>query len=179
MLFCRQTDIKRQCLEAWKIPDDARRKPRIESPREAAPRLLGGGIQVLTDPEQPLTDLEQTFRSLYDWRAVVVGAGGDTISDRTFFVGLGRTRVFMLDKSSGYWKRVEDQNKFELSANTLVYGELVREYRGEGKSQRKAVAMHIIDALFLGGEDMRGLHFVARHEQLNLFVAVINKFSRR
>jgi len=178
LLEVRQVDIKRECLEFWKVPDEARKKPIIETPREAIPRLLMSSAPILTAPHVSLADLDATFLSLYDWRCVVVGAPKETAqAERTFFLGLGRSRVFMLEPT-GYWRRMDDHCKFELAANTLLYGEIVREFRGEGKSQRKSTTIHIIDALFLGGEDMRSLHFMERHAQLTLFVSVMNKSSR-
>ena len=52
------------------------------------------------------------------------------------------------------------------------------ELRGEGKSQRRVTAIHVIDVLFLCGEDMRRLHFMERQKQGALFLRVINKPSR-
>ena len=82
--------------------------------------------------------MEPHLRSVYDWRAVVLGVGKEGLgTERTFFLGLGRSRVYRLETASGYWRRLEDGLKFELAPNTLLYGEIVKEYRGEGKSQRR------------------------------------------
>lgn len=53
------------------------------------------------------------------------------------------------------WHKLSDVQHFVLPADTLVYGEIVEETQGEGKSQMKYFAFHIIDGLFLGGEDIR------------------------
>ena len=68
--------------------------------------------------------------------------------------------------------------RFELSPDTLLYGEIVTEYRGEGKSQRKVKAVHIIDGFRLGGEDISSKHFMERHELIKLFLQNMNKQSR-
>jgi hypothetical protein len=54
----------------------------------------------------------------------------------------------------------------------------VTELRGEGKSQRRMTAVHVIDVLFLSGDDMRRLHFMERQKQAALFLKVMNKPSR-
>ena len=35
--------------------------------------------------------------------------------------------------------------------------------KGESKAQKKVMSVQVIDALFLGGEDVRSLHFMERH----------------
>lgn len=57
--------------------------------------------------------------------------------------------------------------RVELPPDTLVYGELVTEYRGEGRTQRKLTVLHLIDALVLNGKDVRTLHIV---ERLEIFI---------
>jgi hypothetical protein len=44
-----------------------------------------------------------------------------------------------------------------------VYGELAYEYRGESRSQVKFQVLHIIDAAFLGGKDVRTKHLKERY----------------
>ena len=176
----RQAELRVQCLDYWKVPDEARKKPVLENPRDAATRLLGPEADLLAAGEGARCSpegLEAQVRSVYDWRAVVVGAGREGPMDRTFFLGLGRSRVYRLE-ASGFWRRLEDGLKFELAPNTLLYGEIVKEYRGEGKSQRRVVGVHVIDGLVLGGEDIRHLHFMERHAQLRLFLHTMTKNSR-
>jgi cap1 methyltransferase len=177
----RQAELRVQCLDFWRVPDEARRKPVPENPRDAAVRLLGPDADLLLAGEgsRCAADLlEGQLRSLYDWRAVVLGVGREGLgTDRTFLLGLGRTKVYRME-ANGYWRRLEDGLKFELAPNTLLYGEVVKEYRGEGKSQRRVTGVHIIDGLVLGGEDIRGLHFMERHAQLRLFLHTMSKNSR-
>ena len=61
---------------------------------------------------------------------------------------------------------------------TLAVNQVVTELRGEGKSQRRVTAVHVIDVLYLGGEDLRRLHFMERQKQAALFLRVVNKSSR-
>ena len=95
--------------------------------------------------------LNENIKSIYDWKAVVLGAPKDQGSnvERSFILGLGRSKVFILDKSSNFWRRFDDMVKFELSPNTLLYGEVVTEFRGEGKSQRKVKSVHLVYEYYL------------------------------
>ena len=156
----RQGEIRTQCLQFWEVPDETRKKPMPEKPEKVVGRLLNNQTAILTHLERILKDrsfhsLNESIKSVYDWKAVVVGAPMDqgTVTERSFILGLGRTKVLMLDRSN-FWRRMDDLVKFELSPNTLLYGEIVTEYRGEMKSQRKVKNVHIIDGFCLGGEDI-------------------------
>lgn len=180
----RQGEIRTQCLQFWEVPDETRKKPMPEKPEKVVGRLLNNQTAILTHLERILKDrsfqsLNESIKSVYDWKAVVVGAPMDqgTVTERSFILGLGRTKVLMLDRSN-FWRRMDDLVKFELSPNTLLYGEIVTEYRGEMKSQRKVKNVHIIDGFCLGGEDISQRHFMERHELLGLFLHTMNKNSR-
>jgi hypothetical protein len=43
----RQAEVRKASLEFWAVPDEARRKPVFESPRDAAARLLQSNAAVL------------------------------------------------------------------------------------------------------------------------------------
>ena len=178
----RQAEIRAQCLYFWKIPDESRKKPILENPRDGVRRLLGDQVNLLGEGEVELKgsqSLVEHFRSLYDWRAVVLGVGKEgAVTERGFILGLGRSRVYMLDPANMFWKRLDDQLRFELSPNTLIYAEVVKEFRGEGKSQRRVVSVQVIDGILLGGEDISSMHFMERHAQLRLFIHTMNKNSR-
>jgi cap1 methyltransferase len=203
----RQAEIRKASLEFWAVPDEARRKPVFESPRDTASRLLHPNAAALLSATaaketvlQSPADLEAHISSIYDWRLVVIGVGGErSNTERTFMLSTGRSRVFLFNPRSGIWTKMEDRNRLELPRDTLLYVEvgnrrlsfsrlcgghfalvlqIVTELRGEGKSQRRVTAVHVIDILFLSGEDMRRLHFMERQKQAALFVRVMNKPSR-
>ncbi|KAG1683249.1 Cap-specific mRNA (nucleoside-2'-O-)-methyltransferase 1 [Nymphon striatum] len=71
------------------------------------------------------------------------------------------TRVMKGDGSNNCkWKKLE--MTLELPKDTVLYAEIVNELQGEGRAQKKVKALHILDALFLGGKDIRHLDFVER-----------------
>ena len=180
----RQGEIRAQSLHFWKVPDESRRKPMMEKPQDAANRILQQQSKILCTHDHLLLGgafeaLNVHIKSAYDWRAVVLGAPKETAtSDRSFILGLGRSKVYLLDPASNFWRRLEDMVRFELSPDTLLYGEIVTEYRGEGKSQRKVKAVHVIDGFRLGGEDISNKHFMERHELTKLFLHTMNRNSR-
>lgn len=55
-----------------------------------------------------------------------------------------------------------------MARDSLVYAELVQELRGEGRSQKRSYALHIIDAVCLGGIDVSQLHLKERSHLLFL-----------
>jgi len=70
---------------------------------------------------------------------------------------------------------LDHYQKFEMSPDTLVYGEIVTEYRGEGKHQKKTCVFHIIDCLILGGKDISRLSLSERSEWCAVFAKAMDK----
>ena len=68
--------------------------------------------------------------------------------------------------------RTDNTLRFELPSGTLVYGEVVEEKRGEARSMRRVTGFHIVDALYLGGEDVRNVDFKTRNEMVRGFCQV-------
>ena len=90
--------------------------------------------------------------------------------------GLGGSNVYFwnIHKISKSWSRCN--TKFELPPQTLVYGEIVTEFRGEHKGQRRLNVFHMIDGLFLNGYDISELHVVERYEFVIVTIYFLKKF---
>ena len=56
---------------------------------------------------------------------------------------------------------------------------MIQERAGEGKGQRLSWAVHVIDALYLGGNDIRGLDFKERMEKVELMTRALIKLTCR
>lgn len=69
--------------------------------------------------------------------------------------------MYRLARGGKFWAKA-DVPGLELSPGTMVYAEVVLEYRGEAKSQMKKQAFHIIDAVSLGDEEIKNLHYTDR-----------------
>merc|ERR1719228_2756781 len=100
----------------------------MEKALDAAARILhkhGNIIQSFDNVIRSPDKLAESIKSVYDWRAVVLGASRESNSatERSFILGLGRSKVYLLDQAANFWRRLEDMVRFELSPDTLLYGE--------------------------------------------------------
>ena len=99
-------------------------------------------------------NIENAFLSLYDWFCMPCGTKPRSDDDKkhaTFYMGVGRSNVYKYTKNS--WLSVDDIG-IELPPNTLVNAEVVYEMTKEFIYQQKVLALHIIDAFYLGGVDI-------------------------
>ena len=100
------------------------------------------------------------------------------LTDSVFSIGIGRCVIFIVDSYSSYLS-----NMFvEIVQNaTCMSGH-------QGKGQRRVMAVHVVDALFICGTDVRQLHYNERHvlqsldygtisQRCLLFVLLIKIFS--
>jgi len=180
----RQAQIKEECLKYWKVPDQVRKAPQGDRPEFKVVKMVGS-LEFMSDTGTQLVARnyrDQLKTGVYDWKFVLLGssineAGAVSMGghgDRGFFYGMGRSKVYRLTPR-GSWERTEDTLRFEMPAGTLVYGEVVREMRGEARSMRRVTAFHIIDALYLGGEDLREMDIKTRNELAVNFCKAMNK----
>lgn len=75
-------------------------------------------------------------------------------SKRGFILSMGKCKVYFWNGDSRSDFELLQFN-INLPNDTLVYGEIVDELEGEGRAQRRTPAVHLIDALYLGGQDVR------------------------
>merc|ERR1719262_1044793 len=158
--------------------------------------MVGSNLDFMEDNRMTLLtpkNYQDQLKSIYDWKCILLGSsasgntpggggGGDVVQGRGFFLGMGRLKVYRYTPSSrgGYtWVRTNNSLKFEFPAGTLVYGEVVEEKRGEANSMRRVTGFHIIDALYLGNEDVRSADFKARNEMIRGFCRAMNKPTER
>lgn len=153
--------------------------------------------RVFSIPLRELTNksLIETFKkcSIYDYKAMI-GSG-----QLVFLLGCGRSSVYELELNSPLncfnqtknpfysqeWRQLSDFN-IELPRETLLLAEKVVEYRGTEQAQQNTNAIHIIDALFIEGQNMiidqsnhnRVVSIEERHSKLEIFVKSISKKSK-
>lgn len=171
----RQSEVRRQCLEKWQVPDEVRAAPTRQDPKVAFETMLKGESHEYEDHH--LTELTQenlhNIESVYDYMCVV--SGGE---QRSFMLSCGKSVVFSWDgKKNGRWRKLEGM-RVELPTQTLLEVEFVVELRGEGKGQRRLTTVHVMDALFLCGKDVRHRHFRERLDCLQKFVKALHKETR-
>ncbi|KAG8430548.1 hypothetical protein GDO86_020403 [Hymenochirus boettgeri] len=169
----RQADIRKECLKLWGVPDQARVAPTNSEPKTKFFQLIQSSeIEVFGYKPTPLTSKTiKKLSNLLDFRCMVCG------SDPTFLLGLGRSQIYTwAGRPSDRWTKID--LKTELPRETLLSVEIVYELKGEGKAQRKISAIHVLDALFLNGTDVRKYHFNQRIQLAEKFVKAVSKPSR-
>ena len=173
----KQADMRKGCCEYWNIPTDTRIKPRQMKPQEKLKTLLNGSATFLNSEPKKLTmdNIGSTIlKEPYDWFCIPCGSGpsGEANRNATFYMSMGRTKVYRYGKRE--WMPVGDIN-IELPPDTLVYAELVYEIRKEFRLQSKVLALHILDALVLGGEDISQKYVKERHRLIKKFCQALWK----
>lgn len=184
----KQGDLRKKCLDYWNVPAEARKAPPRLNADEAfsailsAPILNEGGkvipIDTIYTRERELTliNMPETFDSIYNWHCAVLGNPQKSENNLTFFLGCGRHKVFYLQNRR--WSKLPGTIKLELSANTLLLGEIVKEIKGERQRQVWIYTLHIVDAVCLGGIDIRHLHITERVKLCEMFAKAMSKPSR-
>ncbi|XP_014367427.2 cap-specific mRNA (nucleoside-2'-O-)-methyltransferase 1 [Papilio machaon] len=186
-----QATMRSECLSLWQLPDKVRTQPERLNPDETMMRILNGMSKRTSDAhnarsfktivlgKQPaylekISDIG-ILRNVYDWHFTFLSSEKNS-NDTKMFLGCGGKRVFQLDKTG--WRNLGDLQTFiNLPPKTLFYGELVKEYCGQGLNQHFNKAIHVIDAIMLGGIDISHMSLTDRINQCNLFCTAIEKNS--
>ncbi|XP_013799295.1 cap-specific mRNA (nucleoside-2'-O-)-methyltransferase 1 [Apteryx mantelli] len=169
----RQAEIRKECLQLWGIPDQARVAPSSSDPKSKFFELIQGtDIDIFSYKPTPLNSSTlEKIRQVLDYRCMVSG------SEQKFLLGLGKSQIYTWDgRQSDRWTKLD--LKTELPRDTLLSVEIVHELKGEGKAQRKISAIHILDVLVLNGNDVRKQHFNQRIQLAEKFVKAVSKPSR-
>jgi cap1 methyltransferase len=180
LLETRQADIRKQCLLQWKLPDASRKKPITKSSEQVCAELMEAKWhkeKFMTAPDRSLDSVEtlnKLILSTLDWYFVGVDDIVKTSKNRTFFMSRGRFDVLMFNMISNVWEPLQNE-QLEMTANTLVYGEIVKELIGENRSQVSAQTLHIIDGIILGGKDIRHLPLLERNQMCQKFAKALTK----
>lgn len=173
-----QQHIRKECLHLWRLPDEIRKAKNITE-NEMFQHLMGPWLkemEFLSSPGKILTDklsLPETFRCLDNWYFVPLEVHENTQKTfRTFFMSKGGFNVLYYSET-GSWKEIGIY--LEMSPNSLIYGEIVKELTGEGRSQTIVYALHIIDGIVLGGVDIRNFPLKKRLQMCEKFANALNK----
>uniref|UniRef100_A0A2M4CSM1 Cap-specific mRNA (nucleoside-2'-O-)-methyltransferase 1 n=1 Tax=Anopheles darlingi TaxID=43151 RepID=A0A2M4CSM1_ANODA len=176
----RQREVKKQCLALWNLPDATRNIPKAKGDPDQyiekfyeVWRALAKSVGL---PERNLLpDLRVNFPSAHDWYFVPIGNPNNQGKNlRSMLLGKAGKEVYKFDAKQRGWTLVKDI-AIELPPKTIIYGEIVRELQGEGKSQVVINTLHIIDGLVLGGEDIRCLPLAKRNARCHQFAKALNK----
>ncbi|XP_072753368.1 cap-specific mRNA (nucleoside-2'-O-)-methyltransferase 1 [Anoplolepis gracilipes] len=169
----KQADMRKECLNYWKIPNKTRVRPQIVRPQDKIWEILSNEEKscLFGSEAQKLKsdNVKSILNQPYNWYCMPCGSGPYVEEDKaaTFYLGLGRRKVFRYVKG-GKWESVGDV-KIELPPDTLVYAELVYETKWTGKYFSKTRALHILDAYMLGGEVVSKRYLYDRYKATKKF----------
>ncbi|CAF1175347.1 unnamed protein product [Didymodactylos carnosus] len=187
LIDTRQSNIRQQCLTLWNIPDEQRPKRRRLLYNDIYNELFGRldqGIEnyILNTPNllKKCVLNQNQMASLFDYRCVL------SLGDPVLLLSCGRSQVYSIDlrHKNKCWTLLEKTPfKIELPPYTLLLGEKVLEDFREGRTLRQKPAIYIIDAYFIGNENIlmnnKGpVVFIDRFRSMKLFEKTINKPSR-
>jgi cap1 methyltransferase len=176
----KQSEIRKQCLQLWKLPDENRKKPIMKTNEQYCAQLLEQKWlkeKFMSAPERQLESLDHVkafVHSVLDWYFVGVDDINKSSKNRTFFMSRGRFDVHMFNMNSNQWEPISDRT-LEMSGDTLIYGEIVKELIGEQRSQIASQSLHIIDGIILGGKDIRAMPLLERNQMCEKFARSLRK----
>lgn len=173
-----QEKYKKECLQLWKLQDQTRKSPGPKSTEVLLSDLLqnyNNDSKFLT--KQPvllnsIQDLDNHIRGIHEWYFVPVGRDETNLNVKTLFLCKGKNNILKCTPN-GKWESIDCT--VDISPNTIFFGEIVSELIGEGRSQNKQTAVHIIDGLVLGGKDIRKLPLKERLKVCDQFARSLNK----
>ncbi|XP_075554842.1 cap methyltransferase 1 isoform X1 [Dermacentor variabilis] len=175
----RQSNLRKECLKLWKVPDLARLDPKRPPPEAKLKELTKNELSYFDKrPDELKPKFLEGIKSIHDYRCVVCGEWKPNIPDnKYFYLSAGRKQVYQwTGNSTDQWKKVTEG--LELPPDTLFYGEMVQEFSGEGRQQKRFNTIHIIDALVLGKVSVRDKHYEERMKWVQKFAKALSKPSR-
>lgn len=179
----KQSEIRKQCLQLWELPDENRKKPIMKSNDLYCAQLLEQKWlkeKFMSAPERSLESMDGvrgSIHSVLDWYFVGIDDINKSSRNRTFFMSRGRFDVHMFNMNTNSWEPIHERT-LEMSGDTLIYGEIVKELIGEHRGQIASQALHIIDGIILGGKDVRHLPLAERNQMCQKFARSLTKPSQ-
>lgn len=179
----KQSEIRKQCLGLWKLPDESRKKPIIKNNDQYCAQLMEQKWlkeKFMSAPERSLESIDHVrgfVHSVLDWYFVGVDDIAKSKGNRTFFMSRGRFDVQMFNMNTNCWEPIHERT-LEMSGDTLIYGEIVKELIGENRGQMASQALHIIDGIILGGKDVRHMPLAERNQMCQKFAQALTKPSQ-
>jgi len=172
-----QSDVRKMCLEKWKIPDQMRKEPALKHPNTFFQELIPQRFEINFLKRSKrliktnLCDLDRVF----NFRCYPAGS-----SSTTLLISRGRRNISLWDLSLNKWRpQGEFDIKCELPYGTVLEVEIVKELKGEGKGQHRQNVVHVVDALTIAGQDVTQKHFTERVRLVDLLVTACHRSTRK
>ena len=145
-----QEVVRKQCLNAWHIPIEARSQiERINSYNQYNKLFTCGMTEWMSKKPKELTRLSiSNIKSIHNYKCQLSGG------EQVFLFGLGRRSVYQWipeESKVAEWKRIDHNLNFELPRLSLLHVEYVNEFKSDGRDQVKVMVVHVLDIIYLGG----------------------------
>ncbi|CAG5095818.1 Similar to CG6379: Cap-specific mRNA (nucleoside-2'-O-)-methyltransferase 1 (Drosophila melanogaster) [Cotesia congregata] len=170
----RQSQMRKECLQYWNLPDQSRTRPRDEKPDDRLQAIIGSALQTLYTHKPTILTNDNLSSTLLtrpcNWVCLPCETKNfsDPEKSPTFYYSAGRTKVYRYMRKA--WIRVEN---IELPTDTFIYAEMVTEMRGESRTLRRSPALHIIDAWLLGNKDVSRMYLLDRYAMIEQFCELL------
>ncbi|CAG9855807.1 unnamed protein product [Phyllotreta striolata] len=180
LVECRQSQLRKECLEFWKIPD----KKRIPIPHLNPSELVNtifDKLDIMLAPPREIVQIK-TFNELIvcleDWYYFPLFSSLNK-NNCNFYASTSYSKVYRLQNQK--WVKIKN---IQLSKHTLCYGEFVKETcitKSETNNEIENVrySLHIIDAIQLGDCNLTNMNFSKRQEMIDTYCKSLNKENQR
>ena len=167
-----QDEIRLACLEEWKLPNMPKRPAaRSRDPQEVFEMIKGESAPSLHYNVNRITRdhvAGKCFINCRDWVVTLAPTG-----EQCYLMSMPNRDVYSYDFPKKRWLLIDG---LSLPPRTFVLAQLVEE-TVENEPRPRTVA-HILDAMMLGGMDIRRTSYTHRVTQAKLFMQSIDRDAR-
>lgn len=176
----RKLSIKAQCRDLWTLNDTTLYVPKVEMNTENYLQkyterdwLKHNFFAAQEKSVKSINDFNHHVESILNWKFVAVDSHNAV--NRTFYMSRGQSDILKYNKDKNSWEATTNIN-LEMPAQTIVFAEVVQEYHTSAeKMQSSKTSFHIIDAIILGGRDVRKFPLKQRNKLCKMFTESLTK----
>ncbi|XP_034107648.1 cap-specific mRNA (nucleoside-2'-O-)-methyltransferase 1 [Drosophila albomicans] len=174
----RQSEVRQDCLKAWTLPDKLRQAPEVKTTDRLLEELLrdwSKNRDWLNNAPHELNSamaLHSSILNVDDWHFMPIGRGETNINGCTIFLCKSRGNLLRYTEHRK-WELVE--TNFNVQPRSIFFGEIMFEFSGQGRTSQCVSALHIMDAICLGGVDIRRRPFLERVSMCAKYASSLNK----
>ncbi|KAM8719548.1 hypothetical protein ACLKA7_005737 [Drosophila subpalustris] len=174
----RQSEVRQDCLKTWGLPDKLRQAPEVKTTERLLEELLRDWFKNRDWLNGPATELSgvmhlhNTVLNVDDWHFMPIGRGETNINGCTIFLCKSRGNLLRYTEHKK-WELVE--TNFNVQPRSIFFGEIMFEFSGQGRTSQCVSALHIMDAICLGGIDIRRRPFLERVAMCAKYASSLNK----